>query len=153
MLKESAIMLCFNNTRAAPCFWLCYSNHLAYSWRSWMRRLEKFVSLCCTSDLPMMCERNRCMTEVYFWCFFFFWTVFSLPNKICILASSVCIHNFMIRRRSTEEWWSNLKIRALGQSFKISKPCLYGMNQQTGCGRTPLQDRQTSLHIDSHVLH
>lgn len=66
VLTESTIMLCFNNTRAAPRFLTVLQQPSSLFL---VVRLEIFVSLCCISDLPMTCERNRCMTEIYFWCF------------------------------------------------------------------------------------
>lgn len=83
-----------------PCraFWLCYSIQLTSSWRPSTRRLTMFVSLWCTSDLPMPCERNRCVTEIYFWCFSSSEQYFLCLIKICILARSVCIGNFNIKQ-------------------------------------------------------
>lgn len=67
--SDSDIMLCFTDSWAATCFWLCYSIHRPSSWRKSTHSLAMFVSLWRTRDLPTLYERSRCVTEVYFWCF------------------------------------------------------------------------------------
>ena len=74
------------------------------------------------SDLPTpcVCERKRCMTDkIYFWCFLFFWTVFSLPNKICILASSDWIHGSDINRGG--EWGGRVTFCEIAAVLKKKK--------------------------------
>lgn len=123
------IMLCFNDTWAVLCFWLCYSIHTTSSWRSSTGRLAMSVFLWCTSDLPTPYERKWCMTEILFLVFLFFWTVFSLPNKICILASSICIHNFNINWHSTEERWDYVEAQSniMWEGSRLKSPSVWIM--------------------------
>lgn len=145
------IMLCFNDTWAVPCFWLCYSIHTTSSWRSSTGRLAMSVFLWCTSDLPTPYERKLCMTEILFLVFLFFWTVFSLPNKICILASSVWIHNFNINWHSTEERRDYVEAQSnvMREGSRLKSPAWLWE------GFTPRQpvSRFIGPHIDSHGLY
>lgn len=86
-----------------------------------------------------MYERNL------FLVFFFFWTVFSLPNKICILASSVWFNSCSADRQRGgihRPVW-----KCIGSPNSLF---LWNLRKQTVSGRSPHSDSRSSQYIDSH---
>ena len=138
-----------------------------------MARLAMSVFLWRCSDLPMPNDRECCMTEIYFWCISSSERYFSLPNKICILASCSCIRCLNIkgvffnqrpispsfRLRNSQNTYCSTMVQWLAQWLATSPPQQEGPGLNSGsgwgflCGFSPVTEWIASLFESITLLY